>query len=244
MNIVSQLSKYKSSIIIAILILFLIRLTLPQYIKFLLFPSVVLAFAMLAVSKRNLSRIFKRRIFITFLPVALVFFFFFSGLLNSEILNINLIKVTVNVLIVLLFILTLMMLEFNNKDFSYIIFNFQKKTIVICTIISLIGITKFILQLSGYRFGFLYASGYPYPKGTSLAIDHNFYSLVFVIGIIFLFPVLFKKLDWKKNLIIQLVLLLFILNALFATSRRGMIITIALIIIFLIIVDTLNLSHS
>jgi hypothetical protein len=85
------------------------------------------------------------------------------------------------------------------------------------------------------KFGFLLDSNGFYPNGTSLVIDYNFYALVNILGIVTASFLLVKERSTTRSVLLQLLIFGLIINVMFSTSRRG-IIVLAFIILFLFLV--------
>ncbi len=225
-----MLKKFQPYIISVILTLFLLRLALPQYVKYLLFPMVgvwaVVAFIQFISSKPDLSHL-KVAAKHFWLPLALLLFYVLAYL-QTPLRPQMLFRDTVNLMFFAIFTASLVLVGLDGEGWRKTIKLFQWQVIFASVIASLAGVIKLYLQLKGIRFGFLEPSGLNYPQGTSLSVDDNFYTLIAVTGIVFILPNLFSKLKWNLSLFFQVMLVVLSFSALLATSRRGLIIAMLL----------------
>jgi hypothetical protein len=233
--------KFQPFFISLIFTLFLLRLALPQYIKYLLFPIVgvwaLISFIQFIRSKPGLSHL-KGATKRFWLPLALILFYLFAYLqtpLRPEMLF----RDTVNLMVFAIFAASLVLLDLDSEGWQKTVRLFQWQVIVTSTLASLAGIAKLYLQLKGVRLGFLEPSGLSYPQGTSLSVDDNFYTLIAVTGMVFILPNLFSKLKWYLSLVFQAMLVLLSSSALLATSRRGLIIA---MLLYFAVADTAVVS--
>lgn len=226
--------KRASSIIISsIFTLFLLRLALPQYIKFLLFPGVGL-WAVVSVVRfirqKPTLNWFRESIKYFWLPLSLVLLYLFAVMLTASRQEM-LLRDTLNLTVFAIFAASLVLLDLESEGWRKTVRLFQWQVIIASTLFALMGLSKLYLQLKGVRFDFLAPEGLGYPQGTSLSVDDNFYTLIAVTGIVFILPNLFTKLRLFPSMVFQLMLLTLSSSALLATSRRGMIIAMLLYVI-------------
>lgn len=120
----------------------------------------------------------------------------------------------------------------SSSHLNLFIHSFKYQYIVIASIAAILGLIKFVFDIEGIELQFIKIHEL-YPVGTSLKIDHNFYSLGLIIGFVFILETYIHKnsIKWYNNLLLGL----FALNIVLSSSRRGIVlfIFIHLIIVFL-----------
>ena len=223
-------------LISALIILFFLRLALPQFIKYILFPLLALA-GILAIVELARGKFFKKKEFRyqLFLPVILLSGFYIAPFVFTINKQDMLVRDFVNVVAFFSFVFSVLFL-INSKDELASVLNISKNALIITsTIVSLLGLVKLYFQLMGTKFQFLYVENLGYPAGATLAIDNNFFTLVCLSGIILSLPLLFKKNNFSKKTIIQVSLYLLLINIFLSTSRRGIILAITILLVFVII---------
>lgn len=232
MKILLYLTKFKNYILSFIFVLFVLRLVIPQYIKYLLFPSVILFFIISLIFYINNSdkKLFNGHINI-FVPVILSLIVYFVRFLFPHLDNVIIFKDSFNILIVFLFFISMLISKIDIDDFNVVINLYRKWTIVAVVIVASFGIIKLFLLIHGIKLSFLSVNDLEYPSGTSLAIDYNFFSLSIILGMILIIP--FFRLNFKKiyNILIQIAFLILFVCAFFATSRRGSIFSFIILVV-------------
>jgi O-antigen ligase len=95
---------------------------------------------------------------------------------------------------------------------------------------------KLFFLLRSVQFEFLSDLYGTYPKGTSLVLDYNFYSMICILGIVTCAFVLIKERSKMHSVLLQLLVFGLILDVMFSTSRRGIVaLSFILLILFLIL---------
>ncbi len=118
--------------------------------------------------------------------------------------------------------LALVFIFFIRSEDQYQIFQkeYLRQVKIISIVAAILGITKYIIHLYGYDLPFLMKNGL-YPAGTSLKLDHNFFSLTSFFGMLLIFLELRNPLSKKRRILYQLLMFLLTVNIFFSTSRRG-----------------------
>lgn len=132
----------------------------------------------------------------------------------------------------LLLLLSILLVKDLDK-FKKLIVTFYKQVFVLSLICSIIGLTKFYLELNGSSIVF-FESGGIYPLGTALMNDYNSYSLGLFFGLSIGFTYLNYKLKFHKRLLLWISLLFIVTAIIFSGSRRSIILLSVLLIIFLL----------
>jgi len=218
------------------LLLFLIRLALPQYIKYVLFPSVALfgILVLLNFCRSKQWNNFSFRHYKTFIPPAIALLAYLFAFAFTSYRSDTLVKDAFNLLVMTIFLFAAILSDFNNQELISSIKRFKIQVIIFSTLFALAGILKLYLLLKGHKLGFLEVEGLGYPQGTSLSIDDNFFTLVCVVGILFTSFYLFTIQKLWQSILLQLSLIALLLNIMLATSRRGLIIAALFIISYLL----------
>lgn len=220
-----------------ILMLFLIRLALPQHIKYLLFPSVVLFFA-IAIFNFYRSKPWKNFSFGTYkilIPPAIALLAYLFAIAFTSYRSDILFRDSINLLVLCVFVFSVVISDFTYQELTNSIKRFKTQVVIFSTLFALAGVVKLYLLLKGYKLGFLEVEGLGYPQGTSLSVDDNFFTLVCVVGIIFTSFYLFTVQKLWQSILLQLSLVVLLVNIMLATSRRGLIIAASFIISYLLV---------
>jgi len=219
------------------LLLFLIRLALPQYLKYLLFPSVALL-GILAITEFIVSKRWQKitlKSYSVFIPLALSVLAYFVAVALTPYRPETLLKDTFNLLVLTAFIFSALLFDFKADELNHSLKRFKLLAVVFSFLFALIGIVKLYYMLRGHKWEFLSVQGLGFPQGTSLSVDDNFFTLVCVVGILIATTYLFKELKRWQSVLLQLALWVLIVNIMLATSRRGLIIASAYIAIYVLL---------
>ena len=219
------------------LLLFLIRLALPQYLKYLLFPSVALL-GILAITEFIVSKRWQKitlKSYRVFIPLALSVLAYFVAVALTPYRPETLLKDTFNLLVLTAFIFSALLFDFKADELNHSLKRFKLLAVVFSFLFALIGIVKLYYMLRGHKWEFLSVQGLGFPQGTSLSVDDNFFTLVCVVGILIATTYLFKELKRWQSVLLQLALWVLIVNIMLATSRRGLIIASAYIAIYVLL---------
>lgn len=219
---------------------FLCRLLIPYMIYVFVICAMVFSVFQVLKNKRKLNDFLRNKIgdyskyYGSFL---LICFFFLIGLLLSNTISFYLLKeVLAMIMLLILSLFTYILLD--TKESFFVFFNYLKKALYITLIIvSILSPLKFYLELSSIYFDFLRTNtdGY-YPVGTALITDYNFFSLMNITGIVFLFFDLAKVVnDKKKSFQIQFLIFLLFNNIFFSSSRRASILLLVINLIWLLL---------
>jgi len=219
------------------LLLFLLRLALPQYLKYLLFFSVAFL-GILALTEFTLSKRWQQislKSYRLFIPLVLLLFAYFFAFVQTPYRAETLIKDTFNLLVLTAFIFAALLFDFKTDELNYFLRRFKPLAVILSALFAFAGIAKLYFMLKGHKWEFLSVDGLGFPQGTSLSVDDNFFTLVCVVGILIASSYLFKELKRWQSVLIQLALWVLIVNIMLATSRRGLIISIIYILAYLIV---------
>jgi len=176
---------------------------------------------------------FKFSNFSIFSPFFLTSFFYIISVITSFNFEIGLFKDFINNVLVITFIFSLLLLHVNCKILFYdSLKKLQIFALIFISFIAFLGICKLLFLFNGIKFQFLEVTGLGYPQGTSLSIDHNFFSLACIIAIVFSIPNLFKKLKIAYRILLQFAIFCLSISVFLSTSRRGIIIASSLELIF------------
>lgn len=214
-------------------LLFIVRISIP-YINYIFLPLIIFGSVYLVFSCKRKDYVFFIKNYIEFFSIVFICFiillleFFLSSIKNmyllKEILHASSVFVIFTIMIYVLK---------SKKDFQLFFNYFIKQVIIVSAIVSVFGLIKLFYQLSGITFDFLDIAGY--PVGSSLVKDSNFYSLFMFFGIFSIFYVIKNDITKLSSSLYQILLLLFSVNIIFSTSRRGLILFIVLLLAVLII---------
>lgn len=225
---IERLSFYKRSIISIVFAFFLLRLMLPQYVKYFLFPLVFVLFLIFLFEKENYKGKFNiNLIFYNLYLFILLFFFYFLSFVFTSSRDLFLYKDFFNNLLVLIFAFSFF--DIDKKKLHGSLSLFKTISIYTASVIVILGLLKFFFQIFNIRFTYINVPLLGYPRGASLGIDNNFYSLASILCFLFLFHYVFKKLSVWKSTGVQVLLFLFIFSAMLTTSRRGLIVSLFII---------------
>lgn len=222
-----NISKLKVLVLSVLILLFFLRLSLPQYVKYLLFPLLfvtVILFFLELIQKQIV--IFGKKIFKIelFSPLVVITLFYIGAYILTQDRQNMLTRDFVNVFSVFSVSFILWIFISNDGNLKNVIFHFRKFVLISSTAVAALGLVKLYFQLHGVEFYFLKPDGFGYPEGTSLAVDDNFFTLVSLFGFIFILPILFKRTRLSQRILYQLILVALFFNIFFSTSRRGIVI--------------------
>ena len=215
-----------SEYLVLLLNLLILRTVIP-YLEYLFAVFGILCIPLLYLERHNLLPQYRQvNKFIMFLIpyLAVSLFFLFSFLFSKNYSFILIREFIVAIFFLFYLFFSLLLLKSNNQLDQYI-FSFKKQFIIITSLAAVFGIIKFILEVLGIQFSFLISNGL-YPAGSSLKADHNFYSLSILIGFLFVLERISEK--SKNTLLYNLLLVLYMVNVLLSSSRRGIILLILL----------------
>lgn len=220
----------------AVFLLFYARLALPQYVKFILFPSVALFVTLSFIDFFSLKtwKVLNTKDYKLFTPLFISIFVWLFAFANSTFRSVILLKDTINILVLGIFIFSFLLLDFKYEHLKKSLNQFKAYGVVLSTLFAFAGVLKLFFQLKGQRWGVLEVKGEGYPLGTSLAIDDNFFTLVCVVGISFVSHYLFSVKNRLQSILLQISLWVLLVNIILATSRRGLIIASIYTVIFLL----------
>jgi hypothetical protein len=102
------------------------------------------------------------------------------------------------------------------------------------TTLAIIGLYKFHLMVNGQKIHLLFVKGYPYPWGTSLIDDYNFYALAILCGAISCLFYLFRCSSITAKVMCIVGLCLNVISLSLSGSRRGWVTEILLLVAVLI----------
>jgi len=107
---------------------------------------------------------------------------------------------------------------------------FLRQILIISVLSSILGLTKYVFHLYGIDLSILQKNGL-YPIGTSLKLDHNFFSLTIFFGMLLILLQLKKKYSIQKKILYQFLLFLLTITIFLSNSRRGLFLLIVFIIL-------------
>jgi len=214
------------NLVLDALLLSIILITCFPYSKYVFYPVVIISFLYALYFKKN-----DIRNAITSLKglllIILQFVIFLIALTWTGQLYPNLIKEGINVLCIIAISIVFISLINNRQDIEAFYLSFVRIVIYSSSIISLIGILKFMLELKGINLPIYYNNVYPF--GSSLIPDYNFFSLISLIGIVFVFYNILEGKIRINNFLQIFALLCLSTSVLLAASRRANIILFALL---------------
>jgi len=227
----------KVNILITILLLFIVRMGLPQYLKYILFPLVAI-FGIWSIwdfySNKSWKSI-KWKDILIFLPFVLSVIIYWVAVFCTSSFHEYLIHEAFNVLVFFAFIISIFFMDYKEGEFKYSLNRVSVLALIFCSIFALLGIVKFIFQLYGIKFQFLFDSLRGYPIGVNLINDNNFFSLFCLLGLVLAIPITVKRLKPLYSFLLQLGFYIIVTCACFSTSRRGLIAVALLLLIFVLI---------
>lgn len=168
----------------------------------------------------------------TFNPLIILGLFFIGALFIAGPFQNRPIRDLFEYFVNLFFLIIFFTLTYRARQKAGFIYVFNKMTRIIwisALFVSIIGLLKYGLQLMH----FIFPGQLQY--GTTLNQDKNFFALYAALGIIGLIPRLSKADSFGKRLQSQLILLVLMLNILFAYSYRSPLLLVILAILLLII---------
>ena len=223
---VKIMSKFRENFLTVVLLLFAVRLGLPQYIKFALYPAVTF-FGVWALVNFVRSKGWRKVKLVQlgiFTPWILLLLYYAISLVFTPDKQVGLLKDAFNILVLAAFIVSVFLAGYTKGELVKSLQRFGLLTVVFGALFALAGIVKLVLQLYGVRLGFLVPEGFGYPMGTSLNIDDNFFTLLCLLGVVFVLPHAFSQLSKTNRVWLQVAVYLLVVNIFLATSRRGLII--------------------
>lgn len=204
--------------------MFLLRLFLPQYVKF-VFPPLffILAFYIVFYKKYcSTKKLFISDIKFFFLPLVLLMLYFLTFIFSTSNVGSIFYRELFNIGLVVSSFVIIFWLIRDKNDFDIFVKQFIRLSFLLGTIFVLFGILKFVLQLYNFRFNFLDVPIVGYPLGVSLAADNNFFSLACYITFLFGWC-FYVKYKIKRSFIFQILLSVQFICAIHTTSRRALI---------------------
>jgi hypothetical protein len=99
--------------------------------------------------------------------------------------------------------------------------NVQAMNSFVCALIALFGLYKFELLTAGVMLGPLWVEGRPYPWGTSLVMDYNFFAFAMLVGAISSLFSFWRSSTIRGRVYYQITFLLAAISMAFSGSRRG-----------------------
>jgi len=219
---------------LALLLNLLILRTAIPYLEYLFAAFALLSFPMLYVERKNIMSELQRtnkhiKFLASYLAVTLIFL---SSFLFTRYYTFILIREFVIAIFFLFYLFFSLILLKSQKQLVQYVDSFKKQFVIITSIAAILGIVKFIFDVLGIQFSFLMLHEI-YPIGTSLKVDQNFFSLSILIGFVFVLDMLSVK--SKNKLWYNLLLVLYMVNVLFSSSRRGIILLILINLVIFIL---------
>ena len=212
---------------LALFVNLLILRTVIPYLEYLFAAFALLSFPMLYAERKNIMSELQRtnkhiKVLASYLAITLIFLFSFLITRYYTFILIREFVIAIFFLFYLFF--SLIHLKSQNQLVQYVD-SFKKQFVIITSFAAILGIVKFAFDVLGIQFSFLLANEL-YPIGTSLKADHNFFSLSILIGFVFVLDMLSRK--SKNKLWYNLMLTLYLVNVLFSSSRRGIVLLLLL----------------
>ncbi len=217
----SRLRIYLSSLL---LLTFVLRLVIP-FGNYILLPVLIIAilYVIYTLNKRDFQIAvninFRNAYPIILLLIILVFHYILTPN-KQEILTIEILHCISG--FVIFGLLTLLIKS--KSETIHLVNIFNRQIVYSSIIICILGFIKLYFQLRGYKFDILNIVGLGYPKGTSLVIDDNYFTLFLVFSIIIILSNFQFKLKKSKRLYYQTILIVLVIAIFLSTSRRGLII--------------------
>lgn len=192
-----------------------------------LFLPLLLLFLLFSISQLSrednsilLKKIIKYNIFLLIICCLVIW-----GVLISSEIELFTAKEALNGLIIVFFAINFFMFIKTRESFDRLISIFSNQLIYFSIAIAIIGIIKYVIQLSGIEVPEAIFSN---QIGTSLNSDYNFFVLFSFLGIIALF---FNRSKFNLIKFYSFLSILFV-NIIFSGSRRGMILLLILCVLF------------
>jgi hypothetical protein len=224
------------NILVFAIVLFIQRMAFP-FTNYLFIPYTLIVFLYFFIKYTALQEKLSllKKIIRNFLPFIFISGFLIQALIFSDHLNILVIKDIIMMVLIFIFLI-IEIIELSNLDYYKIfIYSFKVQIVLTSSLISILGLLKFLITLSGRSFSL----SDNYYFNTSLSSDYNFYCLSGIFGIISILSLLFSKERTRKtDCIMQFLLFLISLNIAFSNSRRGLV----FYLLFLLFIILLNIS--
>ena len=156
-----------------------------------------------------------------FWPFILLVLAFLIAFLIEKDKNILIIKDVIHAIVIsVLIFIGVVLIDKRQENFRYFVYRFEIQIIIVSCIISIAGLSKFLLALSGYQ---LHSERFPLFN-TSLSNDYNFYCLSAILGMIATLHILYtSKGSRLRFYLLQILLFIFSITIIFSNSRRGII---------------------
>jgi len=232
-----NIKKLNVNFLITILLLFIVRMGLPQYLKYILFPLVAI-FGIWSIGYFYSNKSWKstkRNNILIFTPFILSIIIYWVAVIFTRSVHEYFFHEVFNVLIFSAFVVAVFLADYTEYEFKYSLGKVNLLALIFCSIFALLGIIKFIFQLYGLKFSFLLDNLRGYPVGVNLINDNNFFSLFCLLGFVLALPFTTKKLKPIYSLLLQIGFYIIITCVFFSTSRRGLIAATLFLLIFIII---------
>ena len=207
---------------------FRIGLTWFNYIYYPVFVIALIRTGYILV-KYKIYKIYKY-----FLPFILVsFIFLLRTLPNINGINSFLAGESLKVVETYIFIILSVFFIFISRASIYnrILYNARFLFLLVPLILSVLGLLKFLYRMFSFNIEILRKLNLDFP-GSSLVSDHNLFALCLVIGIIILLFSVFQK-NLRGRNFFYLIFLVVSLAILFSGSRRGFIVFLVLLVLFI-----------
>jgi len=227
------MSKVRENLLVVVLVLFIARMGLPQYLKYILFPAVGLygVWALWQFVEDRRWQGFRLRNTLIFTPLLVSMLIYFIMLVFTPNPQINLLRDAFNVLVFFSFVIALYLISYTPSGYQKVLNQVALYTFIISSLFAFLGVLKLVLQLYGITFEFLEVEMLGYPLGTSLSVDNNSFAILCLLGLVLAIPYTTRKLKIRYSLLLQLGLTLIVVSAFFSTSRRGLIIALLCLLI-------------
>ena len=220
------------------IILYILRMVGP-YVNYVFIPFLFIYFIFTTIhyfygykSHNSLSLLIYQ------LPFLIISLFFIVGIISSSGFILFAFKELLNVPIFIFLIICFFLFAKDKESFNRFTNIFCKQFILFASIVSILGLTKFILQLQGIGANILNFFGQ--VVGTSLTDDYSFYCLFSFIGLIAL---IFNSSKFRKTSF-TLIFILLNSNILFSGSRRGIILLLIIWVILFFFGLNLNFNQK
>ncbi len=227
-------------LLLNILIISILLKTSFVFSKYIYYPIVLLTFFYtLYYIRFDLKKLFYS--FKSLLIIIIQILIFFIAFIKTSTLDPGLVKEAFNITIVVLIGFILISSINGIKDLENFYCNFIRVVIYSSFAIATAGIVKFLLEIKGIDLPIYFNNEYPF--GTSLQPDYNFFSLVSLVGIVFIIYNIIKQKTRIGILFQQFALFCLTFSAFLTGSRRSIIILFALIC-FLVLLLSAEKSES
>lgn len=199
------------------IILYILRMTGP-FVNYIFIPFLIVFFIFTSIWYYHRDKLnFDPDLLKFQYPFLIISFFFIVGFIITSGFIFFAFKELLNVLIFIFLNISLLLFVKSKEELAGFIEKFCKQFIIISFAVGILGLTKLILQISGYDAITKLFSGF--ITGTSLNTDYNYYSIFSFIGLLAL---LFYRRVYRKSYFI-LIFIVLNLNILFSGSRRGIV---------------------